>query len=140
MITTILSFLSNAFSLFGKLTDFIEKRKFENEVKNKYEEKKKTDALEEDKKSKELIDASNEKAAQAQEDINSVKSIKIEDAKLNDEQVKKELDDIEDPKEKKKREKQIKLAKEVKENADKKQAEVEKDEKFNAGEDISFKG
>ena len=140
MITTILSFLSNAFSLFGKLTDFIEKRKFENEVKNKYEEKKKTDALEEDKKSKELIDASNEKSAQAQEDINSVKSIKIEDAKLNEDQVKKELDGIEDPKEKKKREKQIKLAKEVKENADKKQAEVEKDEKFNAGEDISFKG
>ena len=140
MITAILSFFGNAFSLFGKLTDFIEKRKFENEVKNKYEEKKRNDALEEDKKSKELIDSANEKSNQAQEDINTVKTVKIEDAKLTDEQVKTELESIEDPKEKKKREKQVKLAKEIKENADKKQAEIEKDAKFNAGDDISFKG
>lgn len=140
MITAILSFFGNAFSLFGKLTDFIEKRKFENEVKNKYEEKKRNDALEEDKKSKELIDSANEKSNQAQEDINTVKTVKIEDAKLTDEQVKTELESIEDPKEKKKREKQVKLAKEIKENANKKQAEIEKDEKFNAGDDISFKG
>jgi hypothetical protein len=105
-----------------------------------WEQKKKIDALEEDKKAGEIIEKSNADSAQAQEVINDIKYVKSDDAKLTTEQVKKELDGIVDPKEKKKRESQIKLAKEIKENADKKRAEIEKDEKFNVGDDISFRG
>ena len=74
MITTLLSFFGNLFSFLGKGLDFLDKRKFENEVKNNYENKKKIDALEDDKKSKELIDESNEKTEKARKAINEVKN------------------------------------------------------------------
>ncbi len=140
MLTTLLSFFGNLFSFLGKGLDFLDKRKFENEVKNNYENKKKIDALEDDKKSKELIDESNEKTEKARKTINEVKNANLDDAKLTDEQVKKELDDISDPKAKAEREGEIKLSKEIKEVADKKKAEIEKDDKFNNGEEITFKG
>ena len=140
MITTLLSFFGNLFSFLGKGLDFLDKRKFENEVKNNYENKKKIDALEDDKKSKELIDESNEKTEKARKAINEVKNANIDDAKLTDDQVKKELDDIADPTARSEREGEIKLAKEIKDAADKKKATIEKDDKFNSGEEITFKG
>lgn len=137
---TIIKFFSGLFSAFSSLLGFLEKRKFENEVKNKYEQKKKTDALEEDKKTKELIDAATEKSEKARKAIDGVNAANLNDASLTEEQVKQELDTIEDTKSKAEREEKIKISKEIKEKATKHKAEIEKDEKFNAGEDITFRG
>lgn len=137
---TILKFFSGAFSFFGTLMGYLEKRKFENEVKNKYEEKKKTDALEEDKKTKEIIDDAQKKSDAAQESVREVNKVDMRDSEITDEQKQKQLDEITDLKEKMHRENQINLAREIKTEADKKKQEIETNEKFNSGDEITFKG
>jgi hypothetical protein len=136
----IIGLLKGAFELFNKLTDFFAKKDMENQIKNSYEKDKKIDALEQNAKVADIIDKSEKRVEEAKEAIKNVSKAKEEDAKLSDEDVKKVLSDIVDPDDKKARGEQIKIAKEIKEAADKKQAELEKNKKFNDGEEIVFKG
>lgn len=136
----IIDFIMQAFSFFKKTTDVIEAKNLEVDIKNKYTQDKKIDVLEEDKKSRDLIDQSSIKTDKAKEIINSVKDVNIQDSKLTVEQVAQELSEISDDDQREKRKTQIDLAKEIKEKADKMKKSVEQNEKFNAGEEITFKG
>lgn len=136
----ILSILSGVFKLFNKLADYFAKKDMENQIKNQYEQEKKIDALEEDKRQGELIDEANEKFDAAKDEIKNVSDVNIADADLTDVEIKNELDGISDPDERKNRKQQIDLAKEIKETADKKKKEVENDETFNSGDEFTFKG
>lgn len=136
----IIDFIMQAFSFFKKTTDVIETKNLEVDIKNKYTQDKKIDVLEEDKKSRDLIDQTSIKTDKAKEIINSVKDVNIQDSKLTVEQVAQELSEISDDDQRDKRKTQIDLAKEIKEKADKMKKSVEQNEKFNAGEEITFKG
>ncbi len=140
MLMVIIDFIMQAFSFFKKTTDVVETKNLEIDIKNKYTQDKKIDVLEEDKKSRDLIDQSSIKTDKAKEIINSVKDVNIQDSKLTVEQVKQELSEISNDDQRDKRKNQIDLAKEIKEKADKMKNSVEKNEKFNAGEEITFKG
>ena len=140
MLMVIIDFIMQAFSFFKKTTDVIETKNLEVDIKNKYTQDKKIDVLEEDKKSRDLIDQSSIKTDKAKEIINSVKDVNIQDSKLTVEQVAQELSEISDDDQREKRKTQIDLAKEIKEKADKMKKSVEQNEKFNAGEEITFKG
>ena len=140
MLMVIIDFIMQAFSFFKKTTDVIEAKNLEVDIKNKYTQDKKIDVLEEDKKSRDLIDQSSIKTDKAKEIINSVKDVNIQDSKLTVEQVAQELSEISDDDQREKRKTQIDLAKEIKEKADKMKKSVEQNEKFNAGEEITFKG
>ena len=140
MLMVIIDFIMQAFSFFKKTTDVIETKNLEIDIKNKYTQDKKIDVLEEDKKSRDLIDQSSIKTDKAKEIINSVKDVNIQDSKLTVEQAAQELSEISDDDQRDKRKTQIDLAKEIKEKADKMKKSVEQNEKFNAGEEITFKG
>ena len=140
MFGTILSILKGAVSLFNKVSDYLAKKDMENQIKNRYEKNKKIETLEQNEKVRVLIKESEEQVKRAKEAIRNVSKVTEGDANLSEEQTQKVLAEIVDPEDKEAREEQIKMAKKIKEEADKKITEIEKNEKFNSGEEITFKG
>ena len=137
---SIISILQGVVSLFNKLTDFFAKKDMENQIKNSYEKDKQISVLKENEKVRETIENSVKQVEEAKETIKNISNVKEEDASLSDAQIETELAGIIDPIDRKDREEQIKLAKDIKERASKKQADLEKNAKFNSGEDFTFKG
>lgn len=140
MFTTIINILSGALNLFNKFADYMTKKDMENSIKNGYEKDKALDALEEDKAAKEQVEKANQETSKAKEAIKNIAKSDKNDADLTDDDIVKILMEIQDPEEREQRSSQIKAAKEIKAKADAKQKEIESDEKFNSGEEISFKG
>ena len=139
MFATILSFLNNLFSMISKGIDYTDKKDTENAIKNSYEKDKHIDALEETQKAEEIIKVSEENSEEAQKTINVISNVSIEDSKLTEEEIIKELDTIEEDK-KEIRELELIMAKEIKEKAEKTQKEIESNDEFNSGEEFIFKG
>lgn len=136
----ILGIVKGLIGLISQLAAYFSKKDMENKIKNSYEKDKKIDALEQNVKVAEIIKTSEKQVEEAKEVIKNVSKAKEEDANLSNEEIQKVLSGIADPDDRKAREEQIRLAKEIKESANKKHAELEKDKKFNDGEEITFKG
>jgi len=136
----IIGLLKGVVDLFGKLTDYFNRKDMENQIKNSYEKDKEIAVLKENEKTRVIIANSEAQVQAAKEAIKNVSKVTEADATLSKEAEQKILSEIVDLDDRKAREEQIKLAKEIVEASVKKQKELEKDAKFNAGEEIVFKG
>ena len=140
MFSTILKFLSSLIGSIGSIMGFFKEKNRENIIRKGYEEEKRADALEEDKKAKEIIDANNEKNEQIKEELDSIKNADLKDADKTDEDIKTELSAIEDEELRKKREMEIKAAKELKKRKQIRMDKLNNDDNFNNGDEITFEG
>lgn len=140
MFGSILSFLSGAFSVVTSVMDFMSKKDTENQIRKGYEEEKRADALEENKVAVEKAKEAKEAVSETKEDVKAVRDVDIKDAELSKEEVKAELDEIEDEDDKRKREKEILAAAKLKKRKSVAKEKIEKDESFNVGDEVSFGG
>jgi hypothetical protein len=136
----IMSILSGMVSLFSKLASHFAKKDIENQIKNSYEKDKKIAALEEDSKVSEVIEQSHTRLQEARQSIKNIVESTKDDVDLTDDEIVNILVNITDVDERDARSQQIQHAKEIKAIVLKKQEELDKDEKYNSGEEISFKG
>ena len=140
MFTSILSFLGGAFSTITSVLDFMSKRDTENQIRKGYEEEKRADNLEEDKIAVEKMNEATDKVEATKEDVKAVRDADIKDAELSKEEVKAELDEIEDEDDRRIREKEIVAAATLKERKSVTKDKITKNDDFNDGKEITFGG
>ena len=140
MFTSILSFLGGAFSTITSVLDFMSKRDTENQIRKGYEEEKRADNLEEDKIAVEKMNEATDKVEATKEDVKAVRDADIKDVELSKEEVKAELDEIEDEDDRRIREKEIVAAATLKERKSVTKDKITKNDDFNDGKEITFGG
>ena len=140
MFTGILSLLNGLFNTLSSFLSSANKKDTENQIRNVYEEEKRADNLEEDKIAAEKISEANDKVKDTKEDVKAVRDTNIVDAELSKDEVKTELDNIEDEDDRRAREKEIAAAVKLKERKSLTKEKILNNDDFNDGKEITFEG
>jgi len=140
MFTGILSLLNGLFNTLSSFLASASKKDTENQIRNVYEEEKRADNLEEDKIAAEKISEANDKVKDTKEDVKAVRDTNIVDAELSKDEVKTELDNIEDEDDRRVREKEIAAAVKLKERKSLTKEKILNNDDFNDGKEITFEG
>jgi len=140
MFTGILSLLNGLFNTLSSFLASASKKDTENQIRNVYEEEKRADNLEEDKIAAEKISEANDKVKDTKEDVKAVRDTNIVDAELSKDEVKTELDNIEDEDDRRAREKEIAAAVKLKERKSLTKEKILNNDDFNDGKEITFEG
>ena len=140
MLKTIMGMISGIAKAVGSAFKFIDKKNMENNIKRGYDQEKKANALEEDIEARDKINESNEKAQSAKDAVDAVTNARIDAIELTQEEIKQELDGIEDKEQRLKRERELKAAKELKKRKSVSKSKVKNNKSFNDGESYTFGG
>jgi len=136
----IMSLISNALGAITSVMGFLDKKDTENTIRKGYEEEKRADALEEDKVVGEKLSETKDKVNETKDKVKAIRDANLKDAELTEDEVKEELDEIEDEDDQTKRAREIKAAKTLKERKSMVKKKVTASTDFNDGKTISFGG
>ena len=140
MFATIMGAIGSMFGAITKVMAYMTKKDTENIIRKGYEEEKRADALEEDKVALEQVYKGVRDAKEVRDLVKAIRDADIKDADKSDIEVQSELNDIQDGEDKAQREKEIDAAHILKSRVDSTLKEIESDELFNDGNEITFKG